>query len=72
MKAGTGGSATHLAPPASIWYAEHHQTSEAILHAFNAKEWPWAADLIEQKLLPLMSHVWGASRHELNSLPRVD
>jgi len=53
---------------ASIWYAEHHQTSEAILHAFNAKEWPWAADLIEQKLLPLMSHVWGASRQLLNPL----
>jgi LuxR family maltose regulon positive regulatory protein len=50
---------------ASIWYAEHHQTTEAILHAFHAHQWQWAADLIEQKLFPLMSHVWGASRHEL-------
>jgi len=50
---------------ASRWYAEHHQSTEAILHAFRAKEWPWAADLIEQKLLPLMSHIWGASKHEL-------
>jgi len=50
---------------ASLWYAEHHQTTEAILHAFRAYQWPWAVDLIEQKLLLLMSQVWGATQHEL-------
>ena len=33
---------------ASLWYAEHDQTTQAILHAFSAHEWQWAADLIEQ------------------------
>src|SRR5260370_27675585 len=32
---------------ASLWYAEHEQTTEAILHALRAKDWQWAADLIE-------------------------
>ena len=48
---------------ASIWYAEHNQTTQAILHAFNAKEWQWAADLIEG--LSVMSLTWGAGQHEL-------
>src|SRR5262249_54652886 len=26
----------------SLWYAEHDQTFQAILHAFSAKEWQWA------------------------------
>src|SRR5437899_9811151 len=30
---------------ASLWYAQHHHTTQAILHAFCAKEWQWAADL---------------------------
>ena len=34
---------------ASIWYAEHDQIAQAILLAFHAKEWQWAADLIERK-----------------------
>ncbi|HEY4032745.1 MAG TPA: hypothetical protein VGL94_02125 [Ktedonobacteraceae bacterium] len=50
---------------ASRWYAQHNQTTEAIAHALHAKEWSWAADLIQQKLLPLMSYTWGASKHEL-------
>ena len=50
---------------ASLWYAEHHQTAQAILHAFRAKQWPWVADLIEQKTHLLMSQAWGASQHEL-------
>ena len=33
---------------ASLWYAEHDQTTQAILHAFSAHEWQWAADLIER------------------------
>ncbi len=48
---------------ASRWYAQHQQTTQAILHAFEAKEWHWAADLIEQVHLPLSSLAWGAGRH---------
>mgnify|MGYP001258247725 CR=1 FL=1 len=48
---------------ASLWYAQHDQTTQAILHAFSAKEWEWAADLIER--LPVMSLTWGAGEHEL-------
>lgn len=50
---------------ASLWYAQHGQTTQAIVHAFHAKEWQWAADLIQQKLLPLMYMTWGASKHAL-------
>jgi len=48
---------------ASLWYAKHNQTTQAILHAFSAHQWQWAADLIER--LPLLSLTWGASQHEL-------
>jgi LuxR family maltose regulon positive regulatory protein len=48
---------------ASLWYAEHNQTTQAILHAFSARQWQWAADLIEH--LPVMSLTWGAGEHEL-------
>jgi len=48
---------------ASLWYAEHNQTTQAILHAFSAHQWQWAADLIEH--LPVMSLTWGAGEHEL-------
>jgi len=48
---------------ASLWYAEHNQTTQAILHAFSAHQWQWAADLIER--LPVMSLTWGAGEHEL-------
>ncbi|HEX3643946.1 MAG TPA: LuxR C-terminal-related transcriptional regulator, partial [Ktedonobacteraceae bacterium] len=50
---------------ASLWYAEHHQTTEAVLHAFRAQEWPWAMDLLEQKGLQLATYTWGASEREL-------
>src|SRR5260370_1522372 len=50
---------------ASLWYAEHDQMTEAILHALRAHQWQWAADLIERKSLPLMSFSWGASQHTL-------
>jgi LuxR family maltose regulon positive regulatory protein len=53
---------------ASLWYAEHNQTAEAILHAFRARQWQWAADLIEQKLLQLVTLTWGASQHTLATL----
>jgi LuxR family maltose regulon positive regulatory protein len=50
---------------ASCWYAQHQQTTSAILHAFKAHEWQWAADLIEQAYPPLVSFAWGANRHAL-------
>ena len=53
---------------ASRWYAEHHQTTAAILHAFKAKEWHWAADLIEGAYLPLISFAWGANSYALLQL----
>ena len=52
-----------LSHRASIWYAEHNYPTEAIVHAFSAKEWQWAADLIEG--LPLISFAWGISEREL-------
>jgi LuxR family transcriptional regulator, maltose regulon positive regulatory protein len=48
---------------ASLWYSEHNQTTQAILHAFSAKEWQWAADLIER--IPVATLTWGANRHAL-------
>jgi LuxR family maltose regulon positive regulatory protein len=53
---------------ASRWYAQHHQTTQAILHAFKAHEWHWATDLIEQAYLPLISFAWGANKHALVQL----
>jgi LuxR family maltose regulon positive regulatory protein len=50
---------------ASLWYAKHDRTTQAIVHALRAKEWQWAADLIEQKRLQVMTYTWGASEHEL-------
>jgi LuxR family maltose regulon positive regulatory protein len=51
---------------ASLWYAQHGQTLEAILHAFKAHQWQWAADLIEG--LPLLSLTWGTNEYRLNML----
>jgi LuxR family maltose regulon positive regulatory protein len=53
---------------ASLWYAQHNQTSEAILHAVRACEWQWAADLIEQKSLQFLAHTWGLSGRQLHML----
>jgi LuxR family maltose regulon positive regulatory protein len=50
---------------ASRWYAEHYQTTAAILHAFKAQEWQWAADLIEGVYPQLASFKWGANQHAL-------
>ena len=47
---------------ASLWYAQRNQITHAVLHAFHAKEWNWAAELIERH--PLLSLTWGASKHE--------
>ncbi len=50
---------------ASHWYAQHHQTTPAILHAFSANAWHWAADLLEQAYPPLVSFTWGATKYAL-------
>ena len=49
---------------ASIWYAQHGYTSEAIFHACKARQWQRAADLIEH--IPLMS----LSEHKTRVLQR--
>jgi len=49
---------------ASLWYAQHDQITQAILHAFSAKEWEWAADLIERIHLALACS-WAVGEHEL-------
>ena len=56
---------------ASRWYAQHQQTAAAILHAFQAHEWHWAADLIEQAYPLLVSFTWGANRHVLVQLRQL-
>ncbi|HEX3642308.1 MAG TPA: AAA family ATPase, partial [Ktedonobacteraceae bacterium] len=53
---------------ASLWYAQHGQTTQAILHAFRAKEWQWAADLIERESLQLMTLMWGAGHRAMVTL----
>ncbi len=50
---------------ASLWYAQHDQTTQAILHAFKAHQWHWAADLIEQAYAPLVSFTFAVGRHTL-------
>jgi LuxR family maltose regulon positive regulatory protein len=50
---------------ASRWYAQHNQTTQAMQHAFRAKEWQWAADLLEQAHPPLISFAWGVNRYAL-------
>ena len=47
---------------ASVWYAEHGHITEAVLHAFRACEWPWAAELIER--IPY-SIIWGAEEQQM-------
>ncbi len=47
---------------ASLWYDQSNQITQAVLHAFLAKEWNWAAELIER--YPLLSLTWGVSKHE--------
>ena len=49
----------------SLWYAQHNQSTQAILHAFKAKDWQLAADLLE-RIRPTCN--WGAGKHELASL----
>ncbi len=50
---------------ASLWYAKHDRPTQAIVHALRAKEWQWAADLIEQKSLLVTTYTWGVSEREL-------
>jgi LuxR family maltose regulon positive regulatory protein len=44
---------------ASQWYARAGRLHEAISHAITARQWPWAADLIEQ----VYPRIWGNSEH---------
>jgi len=53
---------------ASLWYAEHGQTTQAILHALHAKEWDLVADLIEGMSSQLLRLAWGVSLHKLTIL----
>ena len=50
---------------ASLWYSEHDQDTQAILHALHAKEWHRAADLIERKSRALNALTWGVRHHQL-------
>jgi LuxR family maltose regulon positive regulatory protein len=50
---------------ASLWYAQHDQTTEAILHALHAKKWQWAADLIERQHVALNTLTWGISKQKV-------
>lgn len=47
---------------ASRWYAAHHARSEAIQQALQAREWSWAASLLEQ--VP-SQHLWSWSESAL-------
>jgi LuxR family maltose regulon positive regulatory protein len=49
----------------SRWYAQHNQTTLAMLHAFEAREWHWAADLMEGAYHSLVSFTWGANSYAL-------
>ncbi len=50
---------------ASLWYAQHNQPTQAILHALHAKEWYWAADLIERQSGALNALTWGISKQKM-------
>jgi LuxR family maltose regulon positive regulatory protein len=55
---------------ASRWYAQYHQITAAILHAFSAQAWHWAADLLEQAHHSLVSFTWGANHYALVQFQR--
>ena len=50
---------------ASYWYAQHDQITEAIFHALQAKDWSWAADLIERQNLALNTLTWGIRKQKV-------
>lgn len=50
---------------ASLWYAQHNQPTQAILHAFIARDWSWAADLIERQRIALNTLTWGTSKQKM-------
>jgi LuxR family transcriptional regulator, maltose regulon positive regulatory protein len=50
---------------ASHWYAEHNYHTDAIFHAFRARDWRLAIELIHR--IP-SSSVWGTGKHELAML----
>ena len=57
---------------ASRWYAQHQQTTQAILHAFEAKEWHWAADSDRRGRSPTDLLCLGSKQICSRSAPAVD
>ena len=53
---------------ASLWYAKHGQSTQAILHAVHAKAWDLVADLIEGMSFQLLRLAWGVRHHQLTIL----
>ena len=53
---------------ASLWYAKHSQSTQAILHAVHAKAWDVVADLIERMWPQLSGLAWGISLRQLSVL----
>jgi LuxR family maltose regulon positive regulatory protein len=46
---------------ASQWYAGQRYLNEAVRHAISARNWPWAADLIEQ----VHTLIWSSNEHAI-------
>src|SRR2546421_9148340 len=46
---------------ASQWYAQQGYLNEAVRHAISARNWPWAADLIEQ----VHTLIWSSNEHAI-------
>ncbi|HTI15822.1 MAG TPA: LuxR C-terminal-related transcriptional regulator [Dictyobacter sp.] len=59
---------------ASVWYAEHNDLTQAVRHAFQSQNWPWAAELLEK--LPyeniLLEQNRTRWRYWFNVLPREE
>jgi LuxR family maltose regulon positive regulatory protein len=51
---------------ASLWYAKHGRITQAILHAFSAREWNLAADLLERR--PSLTSSWAMGLQEMAQL----
>ena len=53
---------------ASLWYAEHDQMTQAILHALRAQQWQWGSRTHRRRSFSLLAHTWGASNYALDLL----
>lgn len=56
-----GEAVTDLHTRASYWFARQRYLNEAIRHAMSARNWPLAADLIEEEY----TFIWWSSEHAL-------